>query len=111
MTYILDGTADSLSFSINGVNGLLLLLASLDRETQVSYTFNVIAADDDPNPLSATAQIVITVYDENDNSPIFTDSEQNTDVDEKITTLPHILYDVASQNNVTDADVGLNNEV
>ena len=111
MTYILDGTADSLTFSINSVNGLLVLFASLDRETQVIYTFDVIAADDDPSPLSATAQIVITVYDENDNSPIFTDSKQDTNVYEKITTLPHILYDVASQNIVTDADVGLNNEV
>ena len=111
MIYILDGTADSLKFSINSINGLLILIQSLDRETQGNYTFGVIAADDDPSPLSATAQVVITVYDENDNSPIFTDFEQSTNVNEKITALPHILYDVASANPVSDADVGLNSEV
>ena len=111
MSYTLDATTDSLTFSINSANGLLTLIQSLDRETQDSYTFEVIATDDDPSPLSATAQIVITIFDENDNSPIFTDSEQPTNVDEKIATLPHILYDVASGNVVTDADVGLNSEV
>ena len=49
----------------------MVVSGSLDRETQSSYTFNVVVFDKFGFPLSSTAVVVITITDINDNSPLF----------------------------------------
>ena len=47
---------------------------TLDREDVSSYLFTITAQDPTSNPLSASAQLVISVGDENDNAPEFPES-------------------------------------
>ena len=88
------------------------MTASLDRETQDTYTFDVISTDDDAtSPSSDTASVVIHVTDENDNSPVFTADVQTRDTDEMNTAIPFVLYDILLGNPVTDIDDGVNKQV
>lgn len=43
----------------------------LDRETRSTYNLTITASDHGKNPQSATTVVVVTVLDENDNSPVF----------------------------------------
>ncbi|WKX99935.1 hypothetical protein Q1695_014644 [Nippostrongylus brasiliensis] len=66
---ILKGNASL--FSINSATGELLVLAPLDREENTEHFLTVQAIDSGSPRLSSTADIKITVLDENDNSPEF----------------------------------------
>ena len=74
ITYTLEGT-DAASFSINAGTGQLLTKASLDYETQTSYSVTVMATD--AADASDTITVTITV----------------TDVDEVVVDDPVALYD------------------
>lgn len=68
-------------FQISGSQ--IVRTGDLDFERVQTYIFNVTARDNGDNPLSDEALVVITVTDVNDNSPIFSPSnEYTTDVDE-----------------------------
>lgn len=43
----------------------------LDRETRSTYNLTITATDHGKPPLTATAFVIVTVLDENDNSPLF----------------------------------------
>lgn len=58
-------------FDIEPDSGWIKTNRELDREEQSRYDFEVIAADSGDVPLSATASVVITVSDSNDNDPRF----------------------------------------
>ena len=58
-------------FTIDTDSGEVVVSGALDRETQSSYSFGVVAFDRFGASLSSTATIVITVSDVNDNSPVF----------------------------------------
>ncbi|XP_030290590.1 cadherin EGF LAG seven-pass G-type receptor 2-like [Sparus aurata] len=45
---------------------------ALDRETTTSFTFQIEAAETNPPNNVATAEVNVTLLDENDNSPVFT---------------------------------------
>ncbi|MCY3886915.1 MAG: cadherin domain-containing protein [Chloroflexi bacterium] len=64
LTYTLEGT-DAASFGINDGTGQLLTKADLDRETKSTYMVVVRAAD--PDGLSATISVDITVTDVDEN--------------------------------------------
>ncbi|VDL83636.1 unnamed protein product [Nippostrongylus brasiliensis] len=66
---ILKGNASL--FSINSATGELLVLAPLDREENTEHFLTVQAIDSGSPRLSSTADIKITVLDENDNRPEF----------------------------------------
>jgi hypothetical protein len=68
VSYTLNGT---ISFSVDSVSGLVTTLAPLDREGLADHRFTVIATDAGLPSLSATAQVVISLLDENDNGPVF----------------------------------------
>lgn len=55
---------------------------SLDFEEIRSYRFSVTAQDMGTNVLTDEVEVVITVLDENDNSPIFVPAEYTADVAE-----------------------------
>jgi hypothetical protein len=62
---------DSGLFSIDELTGELTVSASLDREQQELHNFQVRAEDGGRQGvrLAATALVIVTVQDENDNSP------------------------------------------
>ncbi|CAH8549841.1 unnamed protein product [Schistosoma haematobium] len=88
ITYQLENEGDGKIFSINSRNGDIRLNKHLDREIRAHYEFRAFAIDDilksvkssQNNPYlvnkwkhqyTATATIIITVLDVNDNPPIF----------------------------------------
>ena len=59
-------------FTINSQSGEVIVSGGLDRETQDSYTFDVVVFDSLVAALSSVTSVTITVTDVNDNSPVFT---------------------------------------
>ncbi|KYO32637.1 cadherin-16 [Alligator mississippiensis] len=60
-------------FGIEPESGILYVTRPLDREKQAFYTLQVIAKDEDEQPVSDPVTITITVKDENDNMPVLTE--------------------------------------
>lgn len=102
--YSLEGSAGM--FSINSVTGLIIVVATLDRETQDEFTFIVVARDQGRPPLSATASVVITLTDVNDNAPVFSTQRYEASVLENSTVGTNVIGI-----NATDKDFGPNGVV
>ena len=70
-----DGTSitDIFDFLPNGNTLLVVDPAALDRETQMTYIFNITATDSS-NQID-TATVNITLLDVNDEPPVFTNPE------------------------------------
>ncbi|NWR74121.1 PCD23 protein, partial [Centropus unirufus] len=96
---ILPGTGYE-KFKINSDSGELVTTASLDRETQEAFNIKGI-----PSRIS-TAQLYLTVLDENDHNPLFTKTQYQVSVREDLESGSSILDLFAS-----DEDDGLNGEV
>ena len=64
-------------FAIDSRTGVITTSQTLDFETRSSYTFQVEARDQPVMPMSATASVVITVIDVNDNPPLFRPHQTN----------------------------------
>ncbi|KAL3878333.1 hypothetical protein ACJMK2_030696, partial [Sinanodonta woodiana] len=60
----------------------ILTTATLDREENSEYDFNVIVSDRGDPPRQATASVIIHVTDTNDNKPVFLNSRYSESVDE-----------------------------
>ncbi|KFP67991.1 Protocadherin-23, partial [Cariama cristata] len=87
-------------FEMNSDSGELITTASLDRETQEFFSIK-------GSPLrSSTAQLYLTVLDENDHSPMFAKTHYQISVREDLEEGSAILDLFAS-----DEDDGLNGEV
>uniref|UniRef100_H3AQ83 FAT atypical cadherin 4 n=1 Tax=Latimeria chalumnae TaxID=7897 RepID=H3AQ83_LATCH len=67
---ILDGN-DRNSFTINRVTGEIRSTRLLDREKATEYTLTVQASDKGSPPQSSTVKVIISILDENDNGPRF----------------------------------------
>ncbi|NXR56269.1 PCD23 protein, partial [Hippolais icterina] len=87
-------------FKMNSESGELITAASLDRETQ-----EVFSIKGSPSR-SSTAQLYLTVLDENDHSPLFAKTQYQISVTEDLEEGSAILDLSAS-----DEDAGLNGEV
>ncbi|NXN64834.1 PCD23 protein, partial [Himantopus himantopus] len=96
---ILPGTGYE-KFKINSDSGELLTTASLDRETQ-----EVFSIKGSPSR-SSTAQLTLTVLDENDHNPLFAKTQYQISVTEDLEEGSAVLDLFAS-----DKDDGLNGEV
>ncbi|XP_054489806.2 protocadherin-23 [Agelaius phoeniceus] len=93
-------------FTLNNTSGKLLVTRSLDREDISNFTL-VIECHDLGSPLrSSTAQLYLTVLDENDHSPLFAKAQYQISVTEDLEEGSAILDLSAS-----DEDAGLNGEV
>ncbi|XP_060527638.1 protocadherin-like wing polarity protein stan isoform X2 [Cylas formicarius] len=69
-----DGTGASttgLPLSVDSHSGWVYTTKELDREDQGKFMFQVVATDKGVPPLSASASVIITVQDVNDNDPVF----------------------------------------
>lgn len=69
-------------FSINADSGLITTRAALDREIQGSVELNISARDGGPNPKWAYTQLKVTILDENDEAPEFSQTSINVSLSE-----------------------------
>ncbi|KAL4656773.1 cadherin EGF LAG seven-pass G-type receptor 1-like [Arapaima gigas] len=105
---IVNGDGVNFVFEIDPRNGLVKIRVRPDRETVAQYQLLVEANDQgrDSGPRSATATVHITVEDENDNYPQFSEKRyvvqvpENTPVNTKV-----------AQVEATDKDEGINAKV
>ncbi|NXW18913.1 PCD23 protein, partial [Circaetus pectoralis] len=103
---ILPGTGYE-KFKMNSDSGELVTTASLDRETQEVFNIKGNSCRDLGSPSrSSTAQLTLTVLDENDHNPLFAKSQYQISVREDLEEGSAILDLFAS-----DEDDGLNGEV
>uniref|UniRef100_A0A8C3WRP1 Cadherin domain-containing protein n=1 Tax=Catagonus wagneri TaxID=51154 RepID=A0A8C3WRP1_9CETA len=105
INYLLGFDAPS-EFNLDRRTGILTAVKKLDREKQEKYSFTVLAKDNGMPPLITNATVLVTVLDQNDNSPVFTHNEYNFYVPEN---LPR--HGTVGLITVTDPDYGENSAV
>lgn len=93
-------------FTLNNTSGKLLVTRSLDREDISNFTLVIECHDLGSPSRSSTAQLYLTVLDENDHSPLFAKTQYQISVTEDLEEGSAILDLSAS-----DEDAGLNGEV
>lgn len=84
----------------------LVLMKELDRETQPSFTVDLVATDGGNPRRSGSTKITVKVTDFNDNSPVFDQSSFSVTLPEDA-PVGTVILDL----NAADADEGLNGEV
>ncbi|TRY59248.1 hypothetical protein DNTS_026386 [Danionella cerebrum] len=105
---IVNGEGVNSGFEIDSRNGLVKIRVRPDRETMARYMLIVEANDQgkDPGPRSATATVHITVEDENDNYPQFSEKRYVVQVPENVPVNTKV-----AQVEATDRDEGTNAKV
>lgn len=93
-------------FAIDSESGLITTQAALDREIQGTVEINISARDGGPNPKWAYTQLKVTILDENDEAPQFSQEHINVSLSENIS--PHTLVAMLT---ATDHDQGTNGSV
>ena len=100
----------SLPFSIDSSTGEITVVGLLDRETIDTYAFEVIVHDSPITPgipLTATANVIISINDINDVAPSFPGvTSFTTDIQETTFVTTTVLFPVA-----TDPDLGDGGEI
>ncbi|KAH8260379.1 hypothetical protein KR026_010588 [Drosophila bipectinata] len=93
-------------FSMDPLTGLIVTARPLDREVSDSVELSISARDGGPNPKFAYTQLKVTILDENDEAPQFTQSRLNVTLSENspAQTLVAVLA-------ATDHDQGTNGSV
>ncbi|XP_031561240.1 protein dachsous-like [Actinia tenebrosa] len=106
VTYaITSGNSDN-TFGISANTGELSVLRLIDRETIASYDLTVSASDSGSPKKNSSTSVSITVIDENDNAPVFTNQNASFSVEENVPR--DTLVGVVT---ATDADVGSNSQI
>ncbi|XP_062928641.1 cadherin EGF LAG seven-pass G-type receptor 1 isoform X2 [Mobula hypostoma] len=102
---IVNSNGNNSVFEIDTRSGIVRTRGVIDRELVAEYHLIVEANDQgrDPGPLSTTATVYITVEDENDNSPQFSEKRYFVQVPENVPVNTKILQVKAS-----DRDKGNN---
>ncbi|XP_035527225.1 protocadherin-15-like [Morone saxatilis] len=100
----LDSYYHVFSASATGIRRYLTLVQPLDRETQDSYTFTLLASDGVQQSVPVT--VTITVLDANDNTPTFTNVSYNVNLFTDMMTGETVL-----QLSAVDSDAGPNGQV
>uniref|UniRef100_A0A3B5MKX5 Cadherin domain-containing protein n=1 Tax=Xiphophorus couchianus TaxID=32473 RepID=A0A3B5MKX5_9TELE len=91
-------------FRIDAKTGSVSTIQQLDRELMDTHVFLVFGKD--PHPLTATATVQITVEDENDNYPQFSEKRYEVQVPENVAVNTKVI-----QVEATDKDEGNNAKV
>ena len=103
MSYLIVGGNTDGAFMIDGLTGVITTNKPLDRESTSQYTLTVSYIDESS---SAYANVLVSVIDDNDNAPIFTQSLYMFDVQETKFT-DQVLGTVIAN----DADAGNNSVI
>ena len=108
LSYSIDHTAsiDNVSslFSLDDNNGSIFVISTLDREQKADYSFIVKATSDISQEFAITS-VIVTVLDQNDESPVFI-SPMIFSVSERLPENSY-LFGVRA----TDEDIGNNGEI
>lgn len=80
----------------------LLVIGKLDRERKDAFTCTIVAKDGGKPQRSGTMELNITITDENDNAPFFTQTKYNITVKEDITDGTGILQIIATDNDINE---------
>lgn len=97
---------DNQWFQINQDSGLITTKAALDREIQGTVELNISARDGGPNPKWAYTQLKVTILDENDDAPEFSQTKINVSLSESTPAGTLVAMLTAS-----DRDQGTNGSV
>ncbi|XP_062282232.1 protocadherin-20 [Scomber scombrus] len=103
--YRLEGSDEFFSLKVEDRSLIILVVqTALDRETQDKYQMALVATDCGSDPLSATATLIVTVTDVNDNCPSFSSDSSHS------VTIPRdsLKNMVVAQVTATDLDSGPN---
>ena len=92
----------SVPFQIHPQSGMIQTTRPLDRENQASWSFSVQATD---GQFSSTADVIITVADENDHPPSISPQQINRNLTENVA-----IGTVIESFVITDEDSGINAE-
>lgn len=113
VTYILESLPDDTTtdinelFTIDGESGWITTIQETDCESTRLYKFNVVATDHGGDvKLSSSVLVEVTVTDENDNPPKFSDDVYRGSVVESSSP-----GEVIVSMTTTDADVSLENRL
>ena len=102
LSYSIVSGNDQGAFSFIFTTGSLSVAGALDRETTASYNLTVQVADRGIPSLSSRVNAIITIVDENDNSPVFSQ-------DSYTVALPYNeLEEWSTVVTATDRDIGSN---
>lgn len=93
-------------FAIDNASGLITTYSTLDREIQGKVELNISAKDGGPNPKYAYTQLKVTILDENDEAPQFSQRHINVTLSEN--TPPHNFVAMLT---AADHDQGTNGSV
>ncbi|KAK9696737.1 Laminin G domain [Popillia japonica] len=78
------GSTEDIPLTIDSHTGWIYTTKELDREERAQYMFQVIATDHGTPPLSASATVIITIQDINDNNPVFEPKIYETIISEDV---------------------------
>ncbi|XP_052829045.1 protocadherin beta-2 isoform X1 [Octopus bimaculoides] len=111
ITYVLKNTNDpfklSMSKSVIGTSkNEIILKQGLDREVKDFYLLEIIARDGGSPPKQSILKVRVTVTDENDSRPIFTQNIYNVSINKKDRRVQPVAIVLAE-----DKDVGQNGKV
>nr|XP_043869853.1 protocadherin-15-like [Solea senegalensis] len=104
LQFSLDSYSNVFSVSATGIRRYLTLVQPLDRETQDSYTFTLLASDGVQQSFPVT--VAIAVLDANDNTPTFANVSYNVNLFTDMMPGETVL-----QLSARDADAGPNGDV
>ncbi|XP_055921859.1 cadherin-related tumor suppressor [Eupeodes corollae] len=82
ISYTFVSGNDKQWFSIDAASGLITTRAALDREIQGTVELNISARDGGPNPKWAHTELKVTILDENDEAPQFSQPHINVSLSE-----------------------------
>uniref|UniRef100_A0A7N6BH99 Protocadherin-15 n=1 Tax=Anabas testudineus TaxID=64144 RepID=A0A7N6BH99_ANATE len=104
LQFSLDSYSNIFFVTATGIRRYLTLLQPVDRETQDSYTFTLLASDgvQQSNPVTVT----ITVLDANDNTPTFANVSYNVNLFTDMMPGETVI-----QLSAVDSDAGVNGQV
>ena len=92
------------SFTIHPTRGEIFTLSNnFDRETRDRYDIIVMATDGGDVPLSSNTTVVVTILDENDSPPVFSEAEYSGFIFENLAAGTSVL-----RVNASDMDIGSN---
>ena len=103
---------DNANFRIDPTTGIILTTRALDAEVAPSYSFTVVAFDNDGNPgRSSTTSVYIEVNDTNDNSPIFEQTSYTVSVSENVEVQSVVLQVTATDSDTSAVNSDIRYEI
>lgn len=106
LVYSISSGNDLGHFAINNITGVIVVTASLDRETNSRYTLVIEVADRGIPSLSAMVTVYVSVTDEPDNPPVFVQTSYSASISENSTNGSPVLEVEAM-----DIDMGINADI